>query len=119
MFSVPLMNFIPATSHDYKLVLLGAPLAMLLFFLSLEYGWSGSWTRALQIAAAAALAAVLALSHARLPVELGNKYPFILALQMVLLWAFLTTRSGRPLETRLSSAPCAERNLGAKTGEPS
>lgn len=101
MFSVPLMNLIPATSHDYKLVLLGAPLAMLLFLLSLEYGWSGSWTRALQIAAAAALAAVLALSHARLPVELGNKYPFVLALQMVLLWALLTPSSARPRDALL------------------
>ena len=104
MLSVPMMNLIPATSHDYKLVLLGAPLAMSLFFLIREYATSGWWIRLLQIAAVGALAAVLAVSYIRLPIDLGNKYPFILALQIVFLWALVTSSAiGRPA-ARLAGA---------------
>jgi hypothetical protein len=90
MCSVPMMNLIPPTSHDYKLVLLGAPLAMLLFLLMWQYGHSGSRIRALQIVVVAVLMTMLALSYTRVPVVVGNKYPFVIALQAVLLWALVT-----------------------------
>jgi len=104
MLSVPMMNLIPATSHDSKLVLLGAPLAMVFFFVSLQYSWSGRRVRALQVAVVGGLMAVLALSYTRLPAVLGNKYPFILALQMGLLWVLLTRSSAKPSATALSGA---------------
>lgn len=105
ILSVPMMNLIPIVSHDYKLVLLGAPIAMALFFLARDYATSGRAVRVLQIVAVAALGAVLGLSYTRLPVVLGNKYPFILALQAVLLWALVTPSAAKRPDTRDVVAP--------------
>jgi len=40
-----------------------------------------------------------------LPVVLGNKYPFILALQAVLLWALVTPSAAKRPDTRDVVAP--------------
>lgn len=90
LMSVPVMNVVPSTSHDYKLVLLTAPVAILLFYLSWKYALSGRWIHVLQIAFVIVLATLLALSYTRLPPWLWNKYPFILALQVAILWVFAT-----------------------------
>jgi hypothetical protein len=87
---VPLMNLIPSTSHDYKLVLLSAPFAVLLVFLLGDYVASGRWLPLAQIAIACALLVFLSVSYVALPPVLGNKYPFILAAQLLFLWALLT-----------------------------
>jgi hypothetical protein len=88
--SVPLMNLIPSTSHDYKLVLLSAPFAMLLVLLLDDYVESGRWLPLAQIAVACALLFFLSVSYVVLPSVLGNKYPFILGMQVLILWALLT-----------------------------
>jgi hypothetical protein len=51
-----------------------------------------------------ALAAMLAVSYIRLPIDLGNKYPFILALQIVFLWALVTSSAMRRPAARLAGA---------------
>lgn len=88
--SVPLMNVVPSTSHDYKLILLSTPFAVLLEFLLEDYVASGRRLPLAQIAIACALLVFLSISYVALPPILGNKYPFILALQLLLLWALLT-----------------------------
>jgi hypothetical protein len=103
--SVPMMNLMPATSHDYKLVLLAAPLALSLLFVTWEFAASGRLVRLLQIVAVGALAAMLALAYTRLPTVLEDKYPFILALQAVIVWIFVTRPARSVLEPGLVEAP--------------
>jgi len=88
---VPLMNLIPSTSHDYKLVLLTSPLAVLLLSRIRESGFTGRRILALQLIAGTALAVFLSLSYTAFPPVLGNKYPFILALQLLLAWAVFSS----------------------------
>jgi hypothetical protein len=103
--SVPLMNLIPATSTDCKLVLLAAPLAMALFHAVWEYANSGRWVRLLQMGAVGGLVAILGLSYTRLPVVVGNKYPFVLAFQAALLWMLVTPSAGKRPKTSGACAP--------------
>ncbi len=116
MLSVPMMNLIPTVSHDYKLVLLGAPLAMALLFLAQDFAASGSTVRALQIAVLAGLATILGLSYARLPVVVGNKYPFVLAFQAVLLWALVAPSATRRATRRRVVAPSEAAQPLGETG---
>jgi hypothetical protein len=95
LVSIPLMNVIPTTSHDYKLVLLTAPVAILCFHLAWEYASSGRRIRLVQMAIVATLAALIAVSYVRLPEWLGNKYPFVVSLQAVMLWVIYTRPSAR------------------------
>jgi hypothetical protein len=92
--SVSLMNLIPATRPDTKLVIMVAPLAMALFLATWEYAGSGRRGRLLQMGAVSGLIAILGISYTRLPTVLGHKYPFILAFQFVLLWLLVTPSSG-------------------------
>jgi hypothetical protein len=101
--SVPLMNLIPSTSHDYKLVLLSAPFAMLLTTLLKDYTPSGRRSTLAQIAAACVLLFFLGVSYVQLPSVLANKYPFILGTQGLLLWVLLMRPSNRAQD--LSEAP--------------
>lgn len=96
--SVPLMNLVPSTSHDYKLVLLSAPFSMLLVFLLEEYVATGRRLPLSQIAVACALLFFLSVSYVALPPVLGNKYPFILGMQVLLLWALLTVSSRQKVD---------------------
>ena len=91
--SVPLMNLVPATSHDYKLVLLGAPLSILLVALLQEYVRSGRRLPFAQLILACIMLVFLSVSYVGLPSILGNKYPFVLGLEALLLWAAGTARS--------------------------
>lgn len=91
--SVPLMNLVPATSHDYKLVLLAVPLSMLLVALLEEYVRSGRRLSLAQLALACFLLVFLSVSYVGLPSVVGNKYPFILGVQALVLWALVTTPS--------------------------
>ncbi len=88
--SVPLMNLIPSTSHDYKLVLLVAPLAMLLTILLGAYVTSGRRAALAQIVVACGLLIMVSVSYTVVPPVLGNKYPFILGVQLLLVWSLLT-----------------------------
>jgi hypothetical protein len=101
--SVPLMDLIPSTSHDYKLVLLGAPFAMLLTILLGEYVTSGRRVALAQIVGACGLLILLSVSYTSVPPVLGNKYPFILGAQLLLLWSLVTVphaSSGPSLEAQ-------------------
>jgi hypothetical protein len=104
VLSAPVMCVIPKVSHDYKLVILAGPLAILLFHLAWEYAISGRRIRVLQTAIVVALAALIALSYTRVPEWLGNKYPLILALQVASLWVLATRPSGQPTNPSPSGA---------------
>jgi hypothetical protein len=99
--SVPLMNVVPAVSHDYKLVLLAFPLAVLGFLLSRpEGGRSGSraWRSSLLFLTGLcmALVSVSTLFWARggnyPQAGYGNKYPLIVLVQVLLLIVALSGR---------------------------
>jgi hypothetical protein len=94
--AVPLMNLIPSTSHDYKLVLLVAPLAMLLTFLLEESVTSGRRVALAQIVCACGLLILVSVSYTVVPPVLGNKYPFIFALQLLLAWVALASPATLP-----------------------
>jgi hypothetical protein len=100
--TVPLMNLVPSTSHDYKLVLLGAPFTVLLVHLLDDYVSSGRPLALAQMAAACTLLAILSVSYVAFAPVLGNKYPFIVGCQLLLLWVLLTlpSASGQRLPSR-------------------
>jgi hypothetical protein len=106
--SVSLMNLIPATRPDTKLVIMVAPLAMALFHATWEYAGSGRRGRLLQMGAVSGLIAILGISYTRLPTVLGHKYPFILAFQFVLLWLLVTPSSGDRSRTNDTDALAVE-----------
>jgi hypothetical protein len=89
ILSVPLMALLPSTSHDYKLVLMSAPVAMTAYALVEGYRSGGKCLRLLQLAALMLLVLVLTRSYTMLPPVMGNKYPFILALEIVFVWIML------------------------------
>ncbi len=88
LITVPLMSVIPTVSHDYKLVLITPVTAMLLFWVL-----SGSSSRPLRemagyvfaLLALLVLLFVIGRSPLLLPTLLKNKYPFILAVQLITL----------------------------------
>lgn len=99
--SIPLMNLIPSTSHDYKLVIVGAALVILLVRL-MEVAVTRGIARAMP-----ALAFLLVLmiwmgrSYTMLPAILGNKYPALLLFQALGLAVVIGDGSGRPHRARL------------------
>ena len=96
ILSVPMMSVIPSTSHDYKLVLIGAPVAMVFSRLIFDYATLDERVRLLQIGAVMVLMLFLTRSYTMLPPLLGNKYPFLLALELVFVWTILVPRVRTP-----------------------
>ena len=105
--SVPMMNVIPPSSNDYKLVLLGAPLAVALFFVVQAYASTGRLVRLVQTIVLGALAAALAVSYVHLPVDLGTRYPLILTLEYVFVWILITPRERRGIKESVGDAASA------------
>jgi len=105
--SVPMMNVIPPSSNDYKLVLLGTPLAVALFFVVQEFALTGRWIRLVQTLILGSLAAILAVTFVRLPIDLGTRYPLILTLQYVLVWILVTPRERCRAKVTVSDASSA------------
>lgn len=125
--SVPLMNLIPSISHDYKLVLLGAPFAILLTILLGEYVTSGRRAALAQIVCACGLLILVSVSYTVVPPVLGNKYPFIFALQLLLAWVALdrppckpgTCTRGPGLTTRVPASRTSQESfLGTSPPHP-
>jgi hypothetical protein len=90
--SVPLMNLLPGTSHDYKLVLLGAPLAMVVYFLCAPPRDPEGRVHWLQLLALMASATAFSVSLAGLHPVLSNKYLWVCAFEVVVLWILLTSQ---------------------------
>lgn len=89
IISVPLMNLIPSTSHDYKLVILSSAVAIFLFIQSADYIHTGHSRHLLLLTALMALMFFLTRSYTMLPVILGNKYPFVLMLEGIFVLSLL------------------------------
>ncbi|TLM98166.1 class I SAM-dependent methyltransferase, partial [bacterium] len=115
--SVPVMNLLPSTSHDYKLVLLYAPLAIVLYFLLSHIQKTGKWIDLLLVGALMGLALLLSTSYALLPDFLRNKYPFVLALQALFLLSMVITEE-KPMQLpRLKLLPVSE-YVGVNRDDP-
>ncbi len=108
VLSVPVMNLIPSTSHDYKLVLLSAPAVMIILWLVTDFSRHGHWVRLLQLASIMAILVFATRSYTQLPVVLRNKYPIVLALQVASLWILLSATSPRP-EARAGAGSRSDR----------
>lgn len=89
--SVPVMNLLPGTSHDYKLVLYYAPLVIALYLLLADLQKTGRILNLIIISCLMATSLVLSTSYTLLPVFMGNKYPFGLILQILFLLSMLIT----------------------------
>lgn len=111
--SVPMMNLLPGTSHDYKLILLGAPLAMSVCFLCGMTGAHEQRGRSAQIVVLMGVAIALSVSYAGLPLLLGNKYLWVLAFQGVVLWALLTARHTKTPALGAAAPLTPEQSMGA------
>ncbi len=90
--AVPAMNLVPATSHDYKLVLLWAPTAILLLGAVLDWVVAGTARPAVTIAILLVLTALLSHGYTIVapyvvaePAWLANRYVWILLLQLLVL----------------------------------
>jgi ubiquinone/menaquinone biosynthesis C-methylase UbiE len=115
--SVPVMNLLPSTSHDYKLVLLYAPLAICLFILLDELNKTGKRSMLLLITALMVLAFFLGRSYELLPGFLGNKYPFVLLLQILFLASILIVEGTPMPAARLKMLPLSE-YVGVNRDDP-
>jgi hypothetical protein len=103
--SIPLMNLIPSTSHDYKLVIVGAAAAILLVRLT-EIAVTEGRSRAVPgLILLLSLAFWIGRSYTMLPAVLGNKYPAILLLQALALVLALRDGQGSPSALRAGVAP--------------
>jgi uncharacterized membrane protein len=87
VLSVPLMNLLPVVSHDYKLVILSAPLAILLLVYFWEIANSSRNSAALYVILKIVLLLLLMFGIARSSVYthplFKNKYPLILMVQLL------------------------------------
>lgn len=79
--SVPVMNLVPTVSHDYKLVILSAPLTIALYWLVKSYTETGKVVELAKMAAFLFLALFLTRLNSITPLVLKNKYPFILVME--------------------------------------
>jgi len=89
ILSVPLMELIPSTSYDYKSVILVSPLAIALYFLILNFSQRGKLLELAEIFGLMVLMLFINRSYTMLPAVLTNKYPFILAMQVIFLIVIL------------------------------
>lgn len=82
--STPLMNVIPSTSHDYKLVILYAPCLLLMGGLLLNYIESGAW-RDFGLMVLLLIALGFIARSVNLPdiFWIQNKYPFVVLIEFV------------------------------------
>ena len=79
--SVPVMNLVPTVSHDYKLVILSAPLTIALYWLVRSYSETGKVMELVKMVAFLFLALFLTRLNSITPLVLKNKYPFILVME--------------------------------------
>jgi SAM-dependent methyltransferase len=99
--SIPLMNLVPSTSHDYKLVIVGAAMVILLVRL-MEVAVTRGIARAMPALALLLLLMIwMGRSYTMLPAILGNKYPALLLFQALILAVVIGDGSGRPRRARL------------------
>jgi hypothetical protein len=87
--STPLMELIPSTSYDYKLVNLIPPLAMILLFLIHQWSHLGKLLEFFEIIGLMFLMLFINRSYTMLPAVLTNKYPFIFLMQTIFLLVIL------------------------------
>ena len=112
--SVPLMCVIPSYSADYKLVLMVFPLAVLAAFLLQPVfserdwrGWRALHTGLLGLGMVLLTAGTLLWGMGDLPYPhgvRGNKYPFIVLVQLLLLGIVLLMRRKESETTSIDSA---------------
>ena len=81
--SVPVMNLVPTVSHDYKLVILSAPLTIVLYWLVKSYSDTGKSIELAKMASFLLLTLFLTRLNSITPPVLKNKYPFILIMEGV------------------------------------
>jgi len=104
ILSVPLMDVIPTTSYDYKLVILIAPLAIALYFLLQDISQRGRLVELAKISGLMFLMLFINRSYTMLPVLLKNKYPFILVMQLIFLWLILVTPQPKPVPSEMQDS---------------
>ena len=107
ILSVPLMELIPSTSYDYKLVILASPLAIALFLLLQNFSLRGRLAALVEIIGLMFLMLLISRSYYFLPPVLTNKYPFILVMQSIFLLMLLGSpaREEAVTDVQLSAKP--------------
>jgi hypothetical protein len=115
--SMPVMNIVPAASHDYKLVLLVFPLAVLAMLLAEpararlgSSAWRSTFLGLLGLEMVA-LSASTVLFWGR-----GAKYPFIVFVQLLILGVVLLTRRQDDPEYQKGSMPGSRADTGREEG---
>lgn len=87
MVSVPLMNLLPTVSIDYKLVILGTVICMLLGLIIKQVTLKFSWFDLLQLIAVFLILLMINRSYALIRIDMPaiqNKYIWVLLLQLVM-----------------------------------
>ena len=94
LLSVPMMNLVPSVSHDYKLVILMPVLVALAYLFIISWDQSASWSNFIQFLVLLILGFFLTRSYTQIPYSiLGNKYPFIFLLELLIFWEILDSHS--------------------------
>ncbi len=115
--SVPVMNLLPSTSHDYKLVLLYAPIAIVLYLLIVHIQKTGKWIDLLLVGGLMGLAILVSTSYTLLLDLFRNKYPFVLATQVLFLVSMLICEEKPMALPRLKLLPVSE-YVGVNRDDP-
>lgn len=96
MISIPVMDVLPTVSHDYKLVILFADIALFLAFTLRNITEKPAFSHFIQLLGT--FVVLLAISKSYVfygPAQyylLANKYLYILLLEVLMLWSFLSNR---------------------------
>jgi hypothetical protein len=116
VLSVPVMCLVPTISHDYKLPILAAPVAMAVYGCIARFAKEGRWRFVLLVVALTAVLGLLSRPYSTITtLWLQNKYPSVLLFELIVLVWVLTgdfrLRSG--VVPRLEPCPASEGPTGA------
>jgi hypothetical protein len=97
VLSVPVMCLVPTTSNDYKLAILAAPVVIALYGSVARFAQQGRWRLLLVVVGLTTTLGLLSRSYYLITTRwLQNKYPFVLLLEVVVLfWVLVLTRDSR------------------------
>jgi hypothetical protein len=115
--SIPVMNLIPNISYDYRLIILTAPLAIVLFDSVLTFAFEGAWRAAITIVGLMLLMGGMSRSCMITTTGwLANKYPYVLLMQVLFAIAALAPRGWRVERTHKTPMPRLLLSAGGRSG---
>jgi hypothetical protein len=87
LVSVPVMEVVPSTSHDYKLIIIYSTVLLFLLMLLTNLLSSKLWLRCLYATAVMVILGCISQSYVLVELMFRNKYPYVVFLQFIFVMA--------------------------------